>query len=93
MAASMAEVAERILQHVRQAILRAGFAGSMLIGHSMGGAMGCVLASDPAIAARGLVLLDSSVPMPPQRRADTLDRMGQWIGRAVTEGRTAAQAA
>mgnify|MGYP002631760601 FL=1 len=93
MAASMAEVAERILQHVRQSILRAGFAGSMLIGHSMGGAMACVLASDPAIAARGLVLLGSSVPMPTQRQADTLERMGQWIGRAVTEGRSAAQAA
>jgi len=59
----------------------------------MGGALACLLAADPAIAARGLVLLDSSVPMPPQRRADTLKRMGRWVARAKAEGRIPAQAA
>lgn len=93
MAPVMAAVGEEIRQHVRQVILQAGFAGSVLIGHSMGGGLACVLAADPEIAAQGLVLLDSSVPMPPQRRADTLVRMGQWIVRAVEEGRSAAQAA
>ena len=61
-----------------QAVVDGGFAGSLLIGHSMGGAMACLLAADPVIAARGLVLLDSSVPMPPERRSDNLERMGQW---------------
>jgi pimeloyl-ACP methyl ester carboxylesterase len=93
MGAAMAEVGHQIRLQVRQSILQAGFAGSLLIGHSMGGALACLLAADPAVAARGLVLLDSSVPMPPQRRADTLVRMGQWIRRARTEGRTATQAA
>lgn len=93
MEAAMAAVGERILQRVRQTILDAGFSGATLIGHSMGGAMACVLAADPAIAARGLVLLDSSVPMPPQRRRDALERMGRWIRRAALEGRSATQAA
>lgn len=92
-AAAMAAVGQQILQQVRQAIVDAGFAGSLLIGHSMGGAMACLLAADPVIAARGLVLLDSSVPMPPQRRSDNLERMGQWVSRAIQEGRSAAQAA
>jgi pimeloyl-ACP methyl ester carboxylesterase len=92
-ATAMAEVGDQIRLQVRQTILRAGFAGSLLIGHSMGGALACVLAADPAIAARGLVLLDSSVPMPPKRRTDTLVRMGEWIRRAQRDGRTAAQAA
>jgi pimeloyl-ACP methyl ester carboxylesterase len=93
LAAAMAEVAERIHQHVRSTILQAGFRGAVLIGHSMGGALACLLAADPAMAARGLVLLDSSVPMPPQRRADTLKRMGRWVARAIAEGRIPAQAA
>lgn len=93
MATAIAAVGEEIRQHVRQVILQAGFTGSVLIGHSMGGALACVLAADPAIAAEGLVLLDSSEPMPHQRRADNLVRMGQWIGRAVAEGRSAAQTA
>lgn len=92
-ATAMAAVGQLILQQVRQAVVDAGFAGSLLVGHSMGGAMACLLAADPVIAARGLVLLDSSVPMPPQRRIDNLERMGQWIGRAIQEGRSAAQAA
>jgi pimeloyl-ACP methyl ester carboxylesterase len=92
-AAAMAFVGQQILQQVRQAIVDAGFAGSLLIGHSMGGAMACLLAADPVIAARGLVLLDSSVPMPPQRRSDNLERMGQWVSRAIQEGRSAAQTA
>lgn len=90
---AMAAVGKEIRQHMRQVILQAGFTGSVLIGHSMGGALACVLAADPAIAAQGLVLLDSSVPMALQRRADTLVRLGQWIGRAVAEGRSTAQAA
>jgi len=93
MAAGIAFVGRQILQQVRQAIVDAGFVGSLLIGHSMGGAMACLLAADPVIAARGLVLLDSSVPMPPQRRSDNLERMGQWVARAIQEGRSAAQAA
>ena len=55
--------------------------------------MACLLATDPEIAASGLVLLDSSVPMPAQRRADTLQRMGSWIARAVRDGRSVAQSA
>ena len=90
---AMAQVANQIHQHVRHAILQAGFAGSLLIGHSMGGALACLLAADPAIAAQGLVLLDSSVPMPPQRRVEALQRMGNWVARAVREGRLPAQAA
>ena len=93
MAAAMAEVTDRVHQHVRSTIVEAGFRGAVLIGHSMGGALACLLAADPGIAAGGLVLLDSSVPMPPQRRADTLRRMGRWVARAITEGRSAAQAA
>lgn len=93
MRAAMAEVGDQIRLQVRQAILQADFAGSLLVGHSMGGALACVLAVGPAIAARGLVLLDSSVPMPPQRREDTLARMGPWIRRAQVEGRSAAQTA
>lgn len=93
MAGAMAAVGQQILQQVRQAVVDAGFAGSLLIGHSMGGAMACLLAADPVIAARGLVLLDSSVPMPPERRSDNLERMGQWVDRAIREGRCAAQAA
>lgn len=93
MDAAMAEVADRIHQRVRTTILQAGFTGSLLIGHSMGGALACLLAADPAIAAQGLVLLDSSVPMPPHRRADTLKRMSRWMAQAMAEGRSAAQAA
>lgn len=92
-AAAMAKVGNRIRRQVRQAIVDAGFAGSLLIGHSMGGAMACVLAADPAIAARGLVLLDSSVPMPTERRSQNLVRMVQWIDRAIREGRSTAQTA
>jgi pimeloyl-ACP methyl ester carboxylesterase len=93
MAAAMAALGQQILRQVRQTIVDGGFAGSLLIGHSMGGAMACLLAADPVIAARGLVLLDSSVPMPPERRSDNLERMGQWVDRAIREGRCAAQAA
>lgn len=93
MEAAMAGFGDQLLEQVRRSILQAGFAGSLLIGHSMGGALACVLAADPALAARGLVLLDSSVPMPVQRRSDTLVRMGQWIARAAAEGRSVAQSA
>lgn len=93
MAEAMAGVAGTIHRQVRQAILGAGFQGALLIGHSMGGAMAALLAADPEIAASGLVLLDSSVPMPPLRRADTLERMGGWIARAVRSGRSATQLA
>lgn len=71
----MAEVGHQIRLQVRQSILQAGFAGSLLTGHSMGGALACLLAADPVLAARSLV------------------RIGQWIRRARTEGRTATQAA
>jgi thiopurine S-methyltransferase len=91
--AAMARVGETILEQVRQSILEAGFAGSILIGHSMGGAMACVLAADPALAARGLVLIDSSVPMPPQRRRDNLRSMGAWLLRCRREERSAVQRA
>jgi thiopurine S-methyltransferase len=93
MDAAAARVGEQILQRLRQTILDAGFTGSILIGHSMGGAMACLLAADPAIAAAGLVLIDASVPMPPQRRSEHLKRMGDWIARARREGRETVQRA
>jgi len=93
MEAAMVQVADQIHRNVRQAVLDAGFAGSVLIGHSMGGALACLLAADPAIGAQGLVLLDASVPMPSQRKVATLQCMGNWLARTAREGRLSAQAA
>ena len=56
-------------------------------------AMASVLAADPALAVRRVVLLDASVPMPPDRREGTIERMTNWIDRAATSGRLATQAA
>ena len=92
-AACMRAFGDDLLESIRRRILDAGFAGATLIGHSMGGAMACVLAADPALAVRRLLLLDSSAPMPPDRRDDYIDRMVSWIDRAATSGRLVAQAA
>ena len=54
--------------------------------------MACVLASDPMLATPRVVLLDSSVPMPAERRDTTVERMIAWIDRAATGGRLVAQA-
>lgn len=93
MEAAMVQVADQIHRNLRQAVLDAGFAGSVLIGHSMGGALACLLAADPAIGAQGLVLLDASVPMPSQRKVATLQCMGNWLARTAREGRLSTQAA
>ena len=89
---AMRVVADEIVDRVRAAILDAGFTGSTLIGHSMGGALACVLAADPLLEVRRVVLLDSSTPMLPERRSALLERMIGWLDRVVTSGRLAAQA-
>lgn len=93
MDAAMLRFADVLLARLRTTILAAGFEGSVLIGHSMGGAMALLLAADPALAAAGLVLIDSSVPMPPQRRAEGTARMAHWLERVQREGLAAAQCA
>ena len=90
---AMLRFADTLLEQVRSAILAAGFEGSLLIGHSMGGAMAVLLAADPALAATGLVMLDSSVPMPPQRRSESTERMGRWLELVQTQGLEEAQRA
>lgn len=77
---------------VRRTILDSGFAGATLVGHSMGGGLACVLAADPELAVRRVVLLDSSVPMLDERRDGHVDTMIEWIDRAATSGRLATQA-
>ena len=89
---AMRVVADGIVERVRTAILDAGFTGSTIIGHSMGGALACVLAADPLLEIRRVVLLDSSTPMLPDRRAALLERMTGWLDRVVTTGRLASQA-
>ena len=61
----MRAFADDVLEGVRQKILDAGFAGATLVGHSMGGRMSSVLAADPTLAIRRLVLLDSGTPTLP----------------------------
>lgn len=90
---AMLRFADTLLAQVRSAILAAGFEGSLLIGHSMGGAMAVLLAADPALAATGLVMLDSSVPMPPQRRSESTERMGRWLELVQSQGQEEAQRA
>ena len=84
--------ADDILDRVRATIIDAGFLGATVIGHSLGGGMACVLAKDPDLAVRQVVLLDASVPMMPARRRDSIDRMLPWVDRAATGGRLLAQA-
>ncbi len=86
------EFADGILERVRAAILDAGFVGATIVGHSFGGGMACLLAKDPRLAVRRLVLLDATVPMTPERRRECTDRMIPWVDRAATSGRLVAQA-
>lgn len=90
--AAMRAFADDVLERVRRTILDAGFAGATLVGHSLGGGMSCVLAADPALAIRRVVLLDSSVPMMPDRRDGYLQQMLGWVDRAATGGRLVTQA-
>lgn len=83
---------EDILEQVRITIIEAGFAGATVIGHSLGGGMACVLAKDPDLAVRQVVLLDSSTPLMPERRRGYIDRMLPWVDRAASGGRLLAQA-
>ena len=92
-ASAMRAFADDVLERVRRTIVDAGLESSTIVGHSMGGAMASVLAADPALAVRRVVLLDASVPMPPDRREGTIERMTNWIDRAATSGRLATQAA
>ena len=84
--------ADGILRRVRTTIIDAGFVGATVIGHSLGGGMACVLAKDPDLAVRQVVLLDSSAPMMPDRSQNYIDRMLPWVDRAATGGRLLAQA-
>ncbi len=90
--AAMRAVADDLVESVRRSIVDAGFVGSTLIGHSMGGALACVLAADPLLDVRRVILIDSSTPMPPERRSGLIDRMTGWIDRAASSGRLATQA-
>ncbi|MCP4837077.1 MAG: alpha/beta hydrolase [Phycisphaera sp.] len=86
------EFADGILDRVRTTIIDAGFVGATVIGHSLGGAMACVLAKDPDLAIRQVVLLDGSAPVLPEKRRDYLERMLPWVDRAASGGRLLAQA-
>jgi esterase len=90
--AAMRVVADDLVESVRRMIVDAGFVGATLIGHSMGGALACVLAADPLLAVRRVVLIDSSTPMLPERRSGLIDRMTGWLDRAASSGRLATQA-
>ena len=89
----MRTFADDVLEDVRRRILDAGFAGATLIGHATGGTMAAVLATDPALAIKRLVLLDSSTPMQADRRDGYLHKMVSWVDRAATAGRLVTQAA
>lgn len=89
---AMLAFADEVRERVRQAILDAGFKGATLIGHSLGGGMSCVLAADPSLEVRRVVLLDSSAPMPDDRRQHYVEQMLGWVDRAATGGRLVAQA-
>lgn len=52
---------------MRECYLKPGFAPCVLVGHSIGGRMGMVLASDHASEIRGLVLVDIAPPDPSPR--------------------------
>lgn len=84
--------ADRVLERVRQTILDAGFAGSSLVGHSLGGGMSCVLAADPSLSIDRVIMLDSSVPMPDPLRRGYLTQMIPWVDRAAAAGRLVTQA-
>ena len=86
------EFADGILDRVRTTIIDAEFVGATVIGHSLGGAMACVLAKDPDLAIRQIVLLDGNAPMLPEKCRDDLDRMLPWVDRAASGGRLLAQA-
>lgn len=90
--AVMRNFADEVMERVRRTILDAGFAGATLVGHSLGGGMSCVLAADPALATRRIALLDSSVPLMPERRDEYLQKMITWVDRAASSGRLLAQA-
>lgn len=91
-AQAMRTVADGIAASVRRTIQDAGFTGATLVGHSMGGALACVLAADPELAIRRVILLDSSTPMPAPRRDALMARMTSWVDRAATTGRLATTA-
>ena len=84
--------ADRVLERVRRTILDAGFAGASLVGHSLGGGMACVLATDPDLSIDRVIMLDASVPMPDQLRCGYLTQMIPWVDRAAAVGRLATQA-
>ncbi|MEE2971848.1 MAG: alpha/beta fold hydrolase [Planctomycetota bacterium] len=89
---AMRAFADDALEGVRRTIVDAGFVGATIVGHSLGGCMACVLANDPMLAIPRVVLLDSSVPMPVDRRDAMVERMIAWVDRAATGGRLVAQA-
>jgi pimeloyl-ACP methyl ester carboxylesterase len=90
---AMRNFADNVMRQVRQRILDAGFAGATLIGHSLGGALSCMLANDPELAVKRVILLDSSTPMPAVRRTERIGKMTEWVDRAADAGRLMAQAA
>ena len=90
---AMKAFADDVLDRVRRTILEAGFAGATLVGHSLGGDMSCVLAADPSLAIKRLVLLDSSTPVSNDRRDGYIKKMVEWVDRAAKAGRLVAQAA
>lgn len=90
--AAMRAIADDLVESIRRTIVDAGFVGATLIGHSMGGALACVLAADPMLDVRRVILIDSSTPMVPERRSGLIERMTGWIDRAANSGRLATQA-
>lgn len=82
---------DKIITDVRNEIINSEFTSATLIGHSMGGAMACVLAADPALKIEKVILIDSSTPMPQDRMEATTAKMVYWISRAAQVGRIAAQ--
>ena len=89
---AMLAFANEVRERVRQTILDAGFKGATLIGHALGGELACVLAADPSLEFKRVVLLDSSTPIPDEHRVDYVDQMLGWVDRAATGGRLVAQA-
>lgn len=87
----MRSFSDKIIEAVRREIINVEFAGATLIGHSMGGALTCVLAADPALKIGKVILIDSSTPMPQDRMEATAVKMANWISRAKQVGRIEAQ--